>query len=116
MRESCIYCVSKHISQAIVLVIESALGYPLHIWYAVGHLAEAETESLHGFSDLAEEIRAVRVKLMGQEPGFDPLSLVKLLERVRETAAIINGYDETERVFKILNGEELPEHGQQNKL
>lgn len=36
MRNSCLFCVSKHISQAIVLTIESVLGYPIHLWLAAG--------------------------------------------------------------------------------
>jgi hypothetical protein len=37
MRETCLFCVSKHLSQAIVLTTECAQGYPMHVWLAIGH-------------------------------------------------------------------------------
>lgn len=37
----CNLCVIKHLVQARVLLLESIKGYPLHLIYALGHLAEA---------------------------------------------------------------------------
>jgi predicted ATPase with chaperone activity len=43
---------------------EAELGYPHHRWLAVGHLAEAESESLREQPALAREIRACRIEIM----------------------------------------------------
>ena len=104
MRETCLLCVSKHIAQATILTAEAALGYPIHLWYAVGHLAEAEHESLSEYPSIAKTIRSVRVKLMGQEAGFDALMLPDLLSMVRAQCAEVNGYSEEKRVEIILKG------------
>jgi hypothetical protein len=111
MRETCLLCVSKHISQAIILLTEAVLGYPLHLWFAVGHLAEAETECLNEFPILALKIREARSRLMGQsDKRFNSLSLVSLLQEIRNIAGTFNGYSEEERVYKILvAGEKLDE-------
>jgi hypothetical protein len=113
VRETCLLCVSKHISQAIVLTTEAALGYPLHLWFAVGHLAEAETESLREYPLLAESIRSVRICLMGQQK-FESNDLIDLLIHVRALCADYNGYTENYRVNEILSGRELPENA--NKI
>lgn len=86
MRTTCLYCASKHISQAIVLLLEGPQGYPLHRWLAVGHLAEAGDELVVKFPALAQKTRGIRLKIMGQSEGFDPLSLMDLLEDVRRVA------------------------------
>jgi hypothetical protein len=102
MRETCLWCVSKHISQAIVLVTECCQGYPYHVWIAIGHLAEAETESCSEFPELAEKIRKVRLALMGQEGEFKHGDLMNLLKKVRDIAEVLNGIPETERIKQIL--------------
>lgn len=91
-RESCLFCVSKHISQAIVLMQEAYAGYPLHRWLAVGHLAEAEAESQDKFPDLAIVIRETRCVLMCQEPSDSAKCLMDLLQMAREEAEKVNGY------------------------
>lgn len=74
-RNSCLDCVRKHIAQASILIDESCLGYPHHKWYAVGHLAEAESESCNEHPLLAQEIREARLAVMNNEkiPSFDSL-------------------------------------------
>ena len=109
MRETCLLCVSKHIALAIVLINEAALGYPLHLWLAVGHLAEAEAECVSEFPKLAENIRKTRINYMGQ-PVESDLSLEELLDVTRGVAESENGYSEAERVRMILRGEPLPEN------
>ena len=64
MRTSCLKCVRKHLAQASILLDESHLGYPHHKWFAIGHLAEAESESLLDYPKLASEIREMRVNLI----------------------------------------------------
>lgn len=102
MRETCLFCVSKHIAQSIVLVTECAMGYPQHIWLAVGHLAEAETEACSEFPRLAENICKVRLALMGQEGKFQHSDLMKLLRQARLEAELLNGVDEETRILNIL--------------
>jgi hypothetical protein len=104
MRETCLFCVSKHISQAIILTTESVLGYPLHYWLAIGHLAEAETESVMEFPEIAKEIRTARCALMGQEGIFKPDSLMKLLETVRKIAESYNEKPEAQWINEIIFG------------
>jgi len=102
MRETCLFCASKHIAQAIVLVTESCLGYPLHIWLAIGHLAEAESETCSMFPLLSRQIRYVRLSLMGQEGIFTHGELMGLLKTVRKVAEGLNGVSEEARVQGIL--------------
>jgi len=76
MRKSCLDCTRKHIGQAMVLYVESLLGYPHHLWYAVGHLAEAETECINDNLELAQCIRIERLKMMEKEkPDFERLMI-----------------------------------------
>jgi len=80
-RQSCIYCVLKHIGQASVLLDESKLGYPFHKWYAIGHLAEAESESLDERPELSEVIRNFRTEIMrtDKEPDYKEPSIDDLM-------------------------------------
>ncbi len=103
MRETCLFCVSKHISQAIVLVCEAGKGYPYHLWIAVGHLAEAEDECMNDFFNISQDIRKVRMALMGQEGLFKKNDLMDLLIEVRTAAAFINEIEEPKRILKILD-------------
>lgn len=80
MRKSCLDCVRKHLAQAHVLLDEAALGYPSHRWLAIGHLAEAESESLQRFSILAIKIREHRVALI-ENPDYDP-PLLTMIENI----------------------------------
>ncbi len=79
MRPSCLSCVKKHVAQAMILFTEAANGYPLHFWWALGHLAEAEAECVHDFPQLAETIRKFR---LAYENGENKLTLDELLEGI----------------------------------
>jgi len=69
MREGCIECVMKHISQAIILYHEMFKGYPEHLVYVVGHLAEAEDEVLEISEALCCRIRRQRKLIqLGDKP------------------------------------------------
>ena len=103
-RESCLFCVSKHISQAIVLMQEAYAGYPLHRWLAVGHLAEAEAESQDEFPDLAIVIRETRCVLMCQEPSDCAKSLMDLLQMARDEAEKVNGHSDETSLRGIREG------------
>lgn len=102
MRETCLFCASKHIAQAIVLVTESCMGYELHRWVAVGHLAEAETETCSEFPELADNIRKVRLALMGQQGEFKHTDMMALLKRTRDVAATINGFSEVDHMRRAI--------------
>ena len=61
MRPSCLDCCRKHLAQAEILMLEARKGYVVHSWLAVGHLAEAEDETLEDYPDLSELIREERL-------------------------------------------------------
>ena len=75
MCDSCLNCYRKHLGQAIVLMIEGEMGYPEHRWLAVGHMAEAEAETILDFPELANSVREERVKY--QE------SINKVLQKIK---------------------------------
>lgn len=102
MRESCLFCATKHVSQAIILVMEACQGYPDHIHLAVGHLGEAADECCSEFPQLAQHTRKVRLALMGQEGTFHHEDLMNLLKEVRKEAEKINGISELSRTQEIL--------------
>ena len=83
MREACLFCALKHLSQALILIQESRQGYPLHRWLAVGHMAEASDELLEEYSDLANQIRKVRVAYI-DDARFDPplMDFIKTLDEM----------------------------------
>ena len=62
-RESCLNCVMKHIGQARALMCETKKGYPTHVIFAMGHLAEAEDEALQMYPFVTEIIREERIAL-----------------------------------------------------
>ncbi len=76
MRNSCLKCAMKHITQSSILLAESEKGYPNHYWYALGHLAEAEDELVKDFPELANTVRNVRIDLEKDEnhkPDYESL-------------------------------------------
>lgn len=74
MRAFCLLCILKHLAQADVLMDEALLGYPLHKWRAVGHLAEAESECLDFSPPLAKRIREYRLSYIdGNDINIDGL-------------------------------------------
>ena len=77
MRESCLDCVRKHIAQALILLTESKLGHPEHKWLAVGHLAEAEAESVQMFLEFAKKIRRFRLTIIEDCDTIDIVELIK---------------------------------------
>lgn len=64
-RPTCLDCVRKHIGQATVLLQESEQPeYKQHFWLGMGHLAEAESESLSTYPVLANKLRGYRLAMM----------------------------------------------------
>lgn len=82
LRPSCLKCVRKHISQAIVLLSESKKGYPEHFWIAMGHLGEAEDESIKAYPELANQIRDARESLIAGE-NADLVSFYKIIDNLK---------------------------------
>lgn len=62
MRKGCWDCCIKHLSKAIVTSSEVHLGYPEHAALVIGNLSEAEDEIVDLDKELANNIRAVRLK------------------------------------------------------
>lgn len=81
LRPSCLKCVGKHTSQAIVLLQEAKLGYPVHAWLAIGHLAEAEAESMKDYPVLAEKIRIYRERIIS---GDETANLEDILTEINK--------------------------------
>jgi len=107
LRESCLLCVAKHIAQARVLIQESQKGYDHHVVFAIGHLAEAEDESLDMHKDLSELIRDERKRL--EDDGDYKINFAALIKLVVtmidiETAQVIKNL---EADFNHLSLEEL---------
>lgn len=81
-RGTCLDCVRKHVAQAAILLDETLLGYPHHRWYAAGHLAEAESESLLEHPELAKEIRKARLVIMKSHQDAAQVNLDPLIRLV----------------------------------
>lgn len=88
-REDCFFCVRKHLAQAQILLDESQLGYPLHKWLAVGHLAEAESEVLRYSLEFAKKIRETRIRIMGQCREGECAAVMSLLEEAEAIASAL---------------------------
>jgi hypothetical protein len=63
MRSYCLHCTLKHIGKAVILLSEAKLGYPEHLYLAIGNLSEAEDECLIEHPELAEQIREIRLEI-----------------------------------------------------
>jgi hypothetical protein len=81
---SCLDCCAKHLAQASVLFDESRNGYPLHHYLAMGHMAEAESESLLEHSELTFAIREERLKLQSGETP-DLIQLLGIIHDLKGT-------------------------------
>lgn len=106
MRHSCTDCVRKHLAQTLVLVHEVEKGYPEHGWIAVGHLAEAEDESLREYPDLSEEIREHRLKYIDYIKGLRGVYIIPLMELI----------DKVSQFDDIMNPPELPDPEESEEL
>ena len=85
MREQCLECVLKHLAQAEVLMAEAELGYPLHRWLAVGHLAGAEAEV--STLAIAEDIRYHRKLYIEENMPFPTMRIIKEVDGLYEQNA-----------------------------
>ncbi len=71
-RKFCPACALKHIAQARALMMETRKGYPTHVAFAMGHMAEAEDELVDRMPRTLEEIRKERLKLQADPLGYMP--------------------------------------------
>jgi hypothetical protein len=71
--DSCLNCVLKHLSQAMIIHEEELpMGYPKHIYRVFGHLAEASRESIALYPGLANAIRGHRLALLDDRSRVIP--------------------------------------------
>lgn len=77
LRDSCLICVRKHLSKAVVLLSETNLGYPQHFWLAMGNLSEAEDEAVKAYPALATKIREYRGKLIAGDKNTNIMDLIE---------------------------------------
>ncbi len=87
MRPTCTFCARKHLAQAAILVGEAAMGYPEHLWLAIGHMAEAAEELIASFPEMANEIRGHRKQLEqgGTAPFLELITAVGKLSGAKPT-------------------------------
>jgi hypothetical protein len=79
-------CCRKHLSQASILLEEYATGdYDVHFWYAIGHMAEAESESIAEYPEFAALVRAERIKMIETEGYFTDFEyLIEMASQLAE--------------------------------
>lgn len=59
-RPSCLICVEKHLSNALILADEISQGYPQFRPLLIGNLSQASDEAVMEYPELAEQIRDMR--------------------------------------------------------
>ena len=89
MRPTCVDCAIKHLAEASILLQESRHGYPDHIYYSRGHMAEAEAELAQLYPVHADLVRVSR-KTLEQDPDFSPdfMGLMKQIDEECEVCAL----------------------------
>jgi hypothetical protein len=89
-RDFCARCAIKHLGKAKILMDESKLGYPHHVWYAMANMSEAEDEIVDRMPEMAAEIRLARLSLQtGLQEGKTPdVNFTQLMYKVAEGALL----------------------------
>ncbi len=102
MRPTCTDCAIKHLAQASILLQESRHGYPDHIYYARGHLAEAEAELSQLYPVHAELVRKER-KLLEADGEYSPdfTALMKKIDTECEVCELAGNPRKTSCELKI---------------
>lgn len=91
MRKPCFDCCRKHLSQALVISHElqwyaGSMGDD-HLWYLVGHLAEAGDQIQRVSSFIANEIRDQRLLVMKEgAAAANKLTIARIIDMVTELA------------------------------
>lgn len=86
MRPTCTDCAIKHLAQASILLQESRHGYPDHIYYARGHMAEAEAELAKLYPVHSDLVRTER-KQLEQNPEYTP-DFTALMNKIDEECEV----------------------------
>ena len=86
MRPTCTDCAIKHLSQAAILLQESRHGYPDHIYYARGHMAEAEAELAKLYPSHSDLVRKER-KLLEDDDAYAP-DFTALMKKIDEECEV----------------------------
>ena len=110
MRPTCLECAGKHLAQACELIKEMNTGYPAFKWYVIGHLAEAEEETVRDYPSLANEIREYRVEWSDLQTLIIPFEelfarIDELLIEESEKQFAMDA-DETQKIPRIDGGAE----------
>ena len=86
MRPTCTDCAIKHLAQASILLQESRHGYPDHIYYARGNMAEAEAELAKLYPVHSDLVRTER-KLLEQDGEYSP-DFTALMKKIDEECEV----------------------------
>lgn len=85
-RPTCLDCVRKHLAQSIILLQEAENPeYKAQLWLGIGHLAEAESESMSSYPDLSNTIRDHRLAIMADHKYKPDLTAMFTVIDVTET-------------------------------
>ena len=100
MRPTCLDCARKHLAQASILLEEYATGdYDVHFWYAMGHMAEAESEVMATYPELAILVRAERVKMIDNDGYFTDFEyLIETASKLAEGEINARGEEDEKEV------------------
>ena len=108
MRPSCLDCAGKHLAQACVLLKETKTGYPAFRWFVIGHLAEAEEETVREHPDFANEIREQRAAWSEDESVIIPFEeLLARVDELLESAESSAAGSETEQTEHVPQAGDL---------
>ena len=107
MRPTCLECAGKHLAQACELTKEYKTGYPSFHWFVIGHLAEAEEETVRDYPDLANEIREYRVAWTDDHDLVVPYE--ELLGRIDE---LLEATEDDPNETQTIDPEKLPHKGE----
>jgi len=86
MRPTCTDCAIKHLAQASITLQESRHGYPDHIYYARGHMAEAEAELARMYPAHSDLVRTER-KLLEDDEEYSP-DFTALMKKIDEECEV----------------------------
>jgi len=86
LRPTCTDCAIKHLAQASITLQEARHGYPSHIFYSRGHMAEAEAELAKLYPVHSDIVRRER-KLLEQNPEYTP-DFMALMEKIDDECEV----------------------------
>lgn len=110
MKDPCYNCCRKHLANALVLMLETVQGYPMHGWEAVGQMDQAAAEIILYSKEIADRIRDERLKYMDSldaamkydeendvfEINFNLIYKVPILELIKDVTKLALFIDSNE--------------------